>query len=122
MSEKDLSEYKRKYHISRHHAWAGLGFLTITGILKTVLHDRFPDIIFLPILTILIIYILIAIIFTYRYHSGLSAPSESEKIIQIQQPSDVEKEKINAEVEKERLKIEKKKAKAQIKAEKKAKK
>ncbi len=29
MSQTDLSEYKRKYDIFRHHAWAGTAFLSV---------------------------------------------------------------------------------------------
>lgn len=121
MNQKNLSEYKRRYDNARHHAWAGSvllavlvafrGFLEITDI---NLDDRIIAIIGI----ILIIYILIAVIFTYKYRSGLSA---EKKPVEINIKSEnVEKEKIAAEVEKERLKVEKKKAKAEAKKIKKA--
>jgi hypothetical protein len=115
MNEKDLSEYKRKYHNFRHHAWAGLGFLSVVLAIRLLFLEQTE--ILTPIVVILAIYILVALLFTYIYRSGLSAPDQVLK----KEPSDeIEKERINAEVEKERLKLEKKKAKAESKAKKKS--
>jgi len=113
MVKKNLSEYKRRYDLFRHHAWAGLGFLSIILAIRII----FPEFSWFlhPIIAILIVYVVVALIFTYKYSSGLSAKQE------IVHPSEVlEKEKIHAEVEKERLKLEKKKSKAEAKAKKKA--
>ena len=115
--EKDLTEYKRKYHAFRHHAWAGLGFLSVVLAIRLIFLEQ-TDIL-TPIIFILAIYIIIALIFTYIYRSGLSA---EDKIVQVEPSVELEKEKLHAEVEKEHLKLEKKKAKAEAKAEKKAKK
>jgi len=115
MSRKDLSEYKQKYHRFRHHAWAGLGFLSVVLAIRLLFLE---DAEFLtPIVVILTIYILVAIIFTYRYSRGLSAP---DQVVKVEHSVEIEKERINAEVEKERLKVEKKKAKVDAKAKKKA--
>jgi len=115
MNEKDLSEYNRKYHTFRHHAWAGLGFLSVVLAIRLLFLDQTQ--ILTPIVVILAIYILVALLFTYRYRAGLSAPNQTVKV----EPSvEIEKERIKAEVEKERLKIEKKKAKSELKAKKKA--
>lgn len=117
MSRKNLLEYKKKYQAFRHHAWAGLGFLSVALAVRLILLESSE--ILTPIIFILMLYILIALLFTYKYRTGLSAPDETIKI----QPSDeIEKEKIKAETEKKRLKLEKKKAKAEAKKEKKAKK
>jgi MFS superfamily sulfate permease-like transporter len=114
MKGKDLSEYKRKYHSFRHHAWAGLGFLSVVLAIRLLFIEQTQ--ILTPIVVILAIYILVALFFTYIYRSGLSAPDQVEKV----KVSDgVEKVRINAEVEKERLKLEKKKVKAESKAKKK---
>ena len=99
MIKKDLSIYKRKYQAFRHHAWAGLGFLSVLLAVRII----FPE----P-----------SKILTYKYRAGLSV---GEKVVQVQPPIEVEKELIRANVEKERLKLEKKKAKDEIKAKKKSK-
>ena len=113
MTKKDPSEYKRRYDLVRHHAWAGLGFLSIMLAIRII----FPDLssILQPILVILVIYVVIALIFTYKYRAGLSVKQEV-----VHSSEELEKEKIHAEVEKERLKIEKKKTKAEAKTKKKA--
>ena len=115
MNGKDLSEYKRKYHTFRHHAWAGLGFLSVTLAIRLLFLDQTQFL--TPVVVILAIYILVALLFTYRYRTGLSAP---DQVVKIEPSVEIEKERINAEVEKERLKIEKKKAKAEEKAKKKS--
>ena len=113
MSRKDLSTYKRKYQAFRHHAWAGLGFLSVLLAIRVIFPE--PSKILTPIIFVLIIYVIVALIFTYKYRTGLSAKEE------IVQPSiELEKEKIRADVEKKRLKLEKKKAKAEAKAKKKS--
>ena len=117
MNKKDILEYKRKYSQFRHHAWAGLGILSVVLAIRLIFLKSTE--ILTPIIVILVIYILISIIFTYRYSSGLSA---EDKTVVIEQDADIEKERINAEVEKERLKLEKKKSKADAKKEKKSKK
>ena len=112
MVKKDLSEYKRKYQAFRHHAWAGLGFLSVLLAISVIAPWL---LVFLsPILVVLIAYVVISLLFTYKYYRGFSATQES-----IPHSEEVEKEKIHAEVEKERLKLEKKKTKAKVKAKKK---
>lgn len=112
MKKKDLSEYKRKYDISRHHAWAGGILLSVLLAIRLLI--PLPDEIILPLAIILIVYILIALFFTYKYSSGLSSTQQIAPL-----PESIEKEKIQADLEKERLKVEKKKAKAEAKAQKK---
>ena len=117
MKERDLTEYKKKYHRFRHHAWAGLGFLSVVLALRLIFIDQTEML--TPIVVILAIYILVALLFTYSYRAGLST---EDKIIQVEPSVELEKERLKAEVEKEQLKIEKKKAKAEVKAKKKSKK
>ena len=117
MIKKDILEYKRKYNIFRHHAWAGLGFLSVVLAIRIVFSKQ--AIFLTPIVVILLIYIIVALIFTYRYRIGLSAKVEDT---QVKPTDEMEKELINAEIEKKRLKLEKKKAKAEAKKEKKSKK
>jgi membrane protein implicated in regulation of membrane protease activity len=116
MSRKNLSEYKRKYNAFRHHAWAGLGFLSVLLVIRIIV-PSLSELIH-SILIVLIIYVVVALLFTYKYYEGLMG----EKIIQIQPSDEIEKERMKVEVEKERLKVEKKKTKAEAKKAKKAKK
>ena len=117
MSQKDLTEYRKKYHAFRHHAWAGLGFLSVVLAIRLIFLESTE--LLTPIIVILALYILVALIFTYRFRAGVSAPDQDVKI----EPSvDLEKERLKTEVEKERLKVEKKKAKTEAKAVKKTKK
>jgi hypothetical protein len=117
MTKKDLSEYKQKYNAFRHHAWAGLGFLSVTLAFRLIFLES--TVLLTPLIVILAIYILVAILFTYRYRGGLNT---SDKIINITPSVEIENEKFKADVEKKRLKLEKKKAKSEIKKEKKSKK
>ena len=114
-SEKDLREYKKRYHLFRHHAWAGLGFLSVILALRILFQDLLEML--EPLIILLIIYVVIALLFTYKYRLGLSSEQEI-----IHSSDELEKEKIHADLEKKRLKLEKKKAKAETKAQKKAKK
>ena len=111
MAKKDLSTYKRKYDLARHHAWAGLGLLSVFLAIRIL----YPDVSNLvqPILVILIVYILISILFTFKYYKGISETQITKKT-----SYDAEKEKIHAKVEKERLKLQKKKSKAEVKVKK----
>ena len=111
--QKDLQEYKKKYHMFRHHAWAGSVLLALLLALKTLDLLDFSDLIVASIGGVLIAYTLTAVFFTYRYSSGLKSENET-KIIK--DSDDVEKEKIRADLEKEKLKVEKKKAKAAAKS------
>ena len=127
MTKRDLAEYKRKYQAYKHHAWAGLGFLSVFLAVRLILGVSAPDApdILDPIIFLIILYIIIALLFTYRYRSGLSAKEEAvhtKEVANVQPSDEIEKEKIQAEVEKELLKLEKKKAKAEAKKAKKSKK
>jgi hypothetical protein len=121
MDSKKLLEYKKRYAISKHHAWAGSIFLAVLLALRIFLETskiNIDDRIFLFIGAILVVYMLVSLIFTYRYRTGLSV---DEKNVKIHTTSDeLENKKIEAKIEKERLKIEKKKAKAELKKEKKS--
>jgi len=120
MNEKKLVEYKRKYDISRHHAWAGSVILAIVLAIRIFLETTeiiINDWIIIIIGGIIVIYTLSAVILTYKYRSGLTS---EQKVIEIHTSSNgIEKEQLITKAEKERLKIEKKKAKAKLKAEKK---
>ena len=107
MTQKKLIEYKKKYDVARHHAWAGsvlLAVLVATRGFFEISDIKIDDRIIIAIGMILVFYILIAIFLTYKYRSGLLA---EQKIVELQIKTDSFK--------KEKLKIEKKKAKAEIK-------
>ncbi len=126
MNKKDLSEYKRKYDVSRHHAWAGsvlLALLIATRTFLEISNINVNDIIVVIIGVILIIYTLLSVFLTYKYSSGLT--SEQKKVVEVHHrdsDDELEKKKIDSDLEKERLKLEKKKAKAELKKVKKLKK
>ncbi len=101
---------RKKYEWYRHHAWAGLGLLSVFLAIRYFVF--IPNIISLPVIFILVAYILIALLQTYRYSHALIAEKEL--------PVDLEKEKLKFIAEKEKLKLEKKKIKAELKARKKA--
>ena len=123
METKKLLEYKKRYAISKHHAWAGSILLAILLAIRIFLEAseiKVDDRIILFVGAILVGYMLIALIFTYRYRTGLSADIKSERIHLAK--VEVEDKKIESKIEKNRIKIEKKKEKAELKKEKKSKK
>ncbi len=126
MNKKYLSEYKRKYDISRHHAWAGsvlLALLVATRGFLELSDIKINDTFVIVLGIILVFYTLISVFLTYRYRSGLT--TEQKKIVEVHHHNsddELEKKKIDSDLEKERLKLEKKKAKAELKKAKKLKK
>jgi hypothetical protein len=109
MAKADLSEYARKYEIFRHHAWAGTAFLSILLALRYFI-GVIPRYIFIPLGTLLIVYILIAVLYTYRYRAGISKRQEYDRPSQPTGGAGVQT------VAPESLKIEKKRAKSEAKA------
>ncbi|UCG95111.1 MAG: hypothetical protein JSV92_03645 [archaeon] len=106
---------RAKYEKVRHHAWAGLGFLSVFLAIRYFV--EFPDYVLLPVLALLIVYILVSLVLTYRYSPGLAGEKE---------PSggslEIKKKGLDNKIEKERLKLEKKRIKAKAKAGKKSRK
>lgn len=97
------SEGRKKYEWYRHHAWAGLGILSVFLAINYFI--SLPYFISLSVVFVLSIYIMVSLIFTYKYSVSLS--SEEVEI------------KEDKNIEKELLKIEKKRIKAELKAKKK---
>lgn len=119
MKKEKLSKYRKKYDLYRHHAWAGSIFLSLILALRIFLEimgvKEVPDYIFLPVGLIVMCYMFVSVLLTYKYREGLDA-EEAKQVIEIKTSSDeVEKEKIKAKLEKKRLKLEKKKAKTEMK-------
>ena len=105
MTQKNLNENKRKYDVYRHHAWAGAILLSVLLAVRILFES--DNTIIVPIAIILIVYILISLFLTYKYHSGLSAQQKTVQEVHI---------RLNeSEIERERLKVEKKKVKAEAK-------
>lgn len=111
-NKKKLREYKRKYEIYRHHAWAGLGLLAVF-LATRYLYPHLPSWLFFPILAGLIVYILLGLLGTYRYRTGLSYLEDASHESQGSSSKYLErkKEKTRAMIEKKRLKAEIKKIK-----------
>jgi len=119
MKDKELIEFKKKYQSFRHHAWAGLGFLSVVLAFRLIFFEE-ADLLN-PVIIVLAIYIIVALFFTYRYRAGLSYEDKIIKMEKIESyKDDFEKEKIKSELEKKRIKIQKKKTKAEVKAKKKS--
>lgn len=115
MGKKDLAEYQRKYAFYRHHAWAGAILLSVVFALH-YLFDIESRILY-PLIVALVIYIIVALFFTYKYHMGLGV--RAEEISTLSPKTQEKKIKYDTQVEKARLKREKKQVKAEVKARKK---
>ena len=112
MIDERLDERRRTYAMARHHAWAGSVLLAVLLALRIFLETTelyIDNIIFLSIGIILICYILVALLLTYRYRSSIIEPDQIQIIKQ-----DVTQE-LPRMPSKEQVKIEKKKAKNEYK-------
>ncbi|HEC76221.1 MAG TPA: hypothetical protein ENI33_03035 [Thermoplasmatales archaeon] len=98
------SESRRKYEWYRHHAWAGLGILSVFLAINYFI--SIPYLISLTFVLIISVYIVVSLILTYKYSASLSS-------------EEIERTEAKADMEKELLKIEKKRIKAELKAKKK---
>jgi len=109
--------YKRKYAMAKHHAWAGSILLAILGTIRWFTDDTEwyqKDIIFIIAGILIIIYILVALLFTYRFRSGLieGTTTNQQSVNQQSKQSDNLKPTLSP---KEQEKIEKKKVKTESK-------
>ncbi|MBS3748099.1 MAG: hypothetical protein KGY65_03240 [Candidatus Thermoplasmatota archaeon] len=117
MTNTNKSEYKRKYAMAKHHAWAGSVLLAILGAIRWFTDDTEwyqKDIIFILAGVLIIIYILIALVFTYQFRSGLATEETNVRKISSNQKDQTMVNSINLSP-KELEKIEKKKEKAESK-------
>jgi len=101
----------RKYDKYRHHAWAGLGFLSVFIAIRYFV--SLPDLLSFVVVMLLSIYIIYALVMTYLYSEEIGGREEMNM--------DKELEKERLKIEKKKLKLEKKRIKAELKAEKKRK-
>ncbi len=99
-----------KYEKYKHHAWAGLGFLSVFIAIRYFIH--LPDPISFAVVLLLSIYIIYALVMTYLYSDEIEREREMKRKDEM-----LEKEKLK--MEKESLKLEKKRIKAEVKARKK---
>jgi hypothetical protein len=109
MNRNPSPALRKKYDLARHHAWGGLGILTVVSAIR-VLYPPLPDEIFIPAASLLLFYVVFWLFLTYRYRGGLAASAAGA----------ASEERAKYEVEKARLKLEKKKAKTKLKAHKKS--
>ena len=119
---KDLSDKKKKYAISKHHAWAGSILLTILLAVRIFFEtsniNEYNELI-LIIGFFIIIYMLISLIFTYKYRSGLSL--DVKNIDATISSNKLENIKMKEKYNKNYSKIKKKKTKEKLKKLKKSK-
>jgi len=109
----DYMSNKERYDIFRHHAWAGTVLLSVLLAVRYMI-PQFPHYLFTILCTLLIVYIVLALFYTFKYRRGLS-----ERAMTGREPDDTNEEKQQAKIDKELLKIDKKKAKAETKQRKK---
>jgi len=99
-----------KYEKYRHHAWAGLGFLSVFIAIRYFV--SLPDLLSFVVVVSLSIYIIYALVMTYLYREEIDKMEGRDR--------DEELEKERLKIEKKKLKMEKKRIKAELKARKKA--
>jgi len=104
------NNFQQKYSLARHHAWAGTALLAILMALRVFIN--LPVMVTSIAASVIIIYILVSLVYTYRFHFGLTEKPTNSEV-------NMDQEKVDAKKEKERLKLEKKKAKIELKARKK---
>jgi hypothetical protein len=106
MEQRRVLRDKKRYDIFRHHAWAGTALLSVLLALHYMI-PQFPYYLFIVLCTVLIVYILVSLLYTFKYRQGLSAGEIPQG-----GPEELEEAKQEAKIEKRRLKADKKKAKA----------
>ena len=120
--EKNEKNIKKKYEVSRHHAWAGSILLAILLAIRIFFEtsniNEYNQII-LVIGFFIIVYMLISLILTYRYRSSLYFDDKTINVMLPSKSSDDIKQ--NEKYDKNLAKIEKKKAKEKLKTIKKSK-
>ena len=108
-------DHTKRYAIARHHAWAGSVLLAILLAVRVFIVSTtviIPDIIFALIGGMLVLYILISLIITYKHRSGLLQQQSNQQYSQDASSKE-------SYLSKEQLKIQKKQAKALVKQQKK---
>ena len=115
MKKDACMDHTRRYAIARHHAWAGSVLLAILLALRVFMESstyHIPENIFIGIGILLVCYIIIALLFTYKHRSGLVQQKQNKPVA----TSTSNNESI---VSKDQQKIQKKQVKAEIKKQKK---
>jgi hypothetical protein len=113
-----LSKHQKRYEWFRHHAWAGLGLLSVFLAINFFIQG-IPQLISIPIVFVLISYILVSLFYTYKYSFFLSIEGDKQigppDAIARKQNLSKSKEALKAEIEQAHLKLEKKRIKAEAK-------
>lgn len=117
---------KNRYAIAKHHAWAGSVLLAILGALRWFTTDSdYPniDLYFIVAGILIISYILVALMFTYRFRSELSQnkisfsqQEKNEKMISSKESAQGLSAEEQAKIEKKTAKTESKRLKKMAKA------
>ncbi len=107
---ESTSPLKSRYNQFKHHAWAGLGALSL--FFAATRFFSVPDTLAAVITTILTIYAGTALVLTYRYRKEFY-------LKEVDTLEGKEKEKLEKKKAKNEEKIQKKKLKAELKAQKK---
>ena len=105
-------DHKTSYVISKHHAWAGsvlLGIILAIRVFFEMANIEVNNLIFVIIGFVIVFYILISLLLTYKHRTGL---------IELKETSENEannKSNFEKSFSKDQLKIEKKKVKEKVK-------
>ena len=98
MMKTTILDEKQRYAWYRHHAWAGAILLSV--VLAIQYFIELDHLLLVPIVGVLILYIVISLMFTYRYSRSLTIEEKTS----IESPSeDLQKAQLHAETEKEQL-------------------
>ena len=81
MDRQNTERCRRNYDLCRHHAWGGLGFLSLLLALRYIF-PPLPAMIMFPLVILLVAYIMCWLILTYRFRSELKAVSPDQSVIQ----------------------------------------
>ena len=107
-SSNNKAPSHRTYQRVKHHAWAGLGFLSVLLALRIFI-PAYANVL-TPLIAVLLIYIVATLVLTYLYRGEL-LETGNESSVQKRSLSESQ----SSSSEKTRLKEEKKKAKAEVK-------
>jgi len=115
-SKQRFTNHKQRYALAKHHAWAGSLLLTILLTIRLFMEisqEIIDNTLFIVLGAIIMMYILVSLVYTYRFRTGLFEPGSTH---QIKQKEDAgHSPLLNMKLEKQRLKLEKKKQKTQAK-------
>ena len=116
MNIKKERDKNKTYAIAKHHAWAGsvlLAVLLAIRVFSDISENKISNLVFIIPGLLIVLYILIALILTYKYRKELLAQNTTHSSSEKRNTKEIETRL------KTQLKIEKKKEKAELKRNKK---